>query len=213
MPTRRSGSRSNGFSDAISSANASGKLAQIAVAFIGPPGLAAGDQDFLDVTFLATGCGTVSMDVPVGKTDAQITDGSDPNNWGGNTVPVTTTGGSVTINNCSGGSGGGSQATQGDSGQAGATQAAGASQSTGGNDTSQGNGVAGSTQAPSSGGGDSANQGAAPNGGGGNVSASAPGSSAPFNNALPLWLPIVVAVPAIAVVWLGLRKWRLAEID
>jgi hypothetical protein len=38
-----------------------------------------------------------------------------------------------------------------------------------------------------------------------------PGSTG--GTSLPLWLPIILSIPAVAVIWLGLRKWRLAEVE
>ena len=197
---------SNGPNDAVASANASGKLAQVAALFISPPGVAAGAQDFIDVTFKATGCGQVALGLPLGNLDGQITDGSNTDNWGGSTVPVSASGGSVTIDSCSGDAGSSDQATQGDTSQtAGQTQGA---------QAASGDNAAGQTQSPGCGGaagGAPANPtGDAGNGGAGNA-ATPSGPAGPANNNLPLWLPIVFAIPAFAVVWLGLRKWRLGE--
>lgn len=81
---------------AISKANTSGKLAEFAATFFqATDAIPAGDADFLSITFTATGCGTVPLGLPVGPSDALLLDGSADTI--GNTLPVTTAGGSITV--------------------------------------------------------------------------------------------------------------------
>ena len=169
---------------AISKANASGILKTVATAFLPPDGVPAGDQDFLVITLQATGCGTVQFGLPVGKVDATMLDGS-PDTYG-NVIPVTTTGGSVTIDNCSGSAAAGSSASDSTSTE---------SNSAGSGDPAS-SGAAG-TQAVAG----ATAQGAA-NGTGSN----SPGGGS--DGGFPLWLPLVLAVPAVVLIGLGLFRWR-----
>jgi hypothetical protein len=74
-------------------ANHSGRLAQVAAAFIPPNAVPAGDAAFLDVTFRVIGCGQMSIELPIGVFDAQMIDGREGSY--GAPVPVDTSAGSV----------------------------------------------------------------------------------------------------------------------
>jgi hypothetical protein len=80
---------------AITKANTTGKLAQIAAALVTPNSVAPGDADFLTINFTATGCGSIPLDLPVGPLDATLLDGRAATY--GDTLPVATSGGTVTI--------------------------------------------------------------------------------------------------------------------
>jgi len=67
---------------AITAANTTGKLVQVGASFLSAPdSVPAGEAVFLDVTFLAIGCGTARIDLPTGVgdgvTDALLLDGRD----------------------------------------------------------------------------------------------------------------------------------------
>jgi hypothetical protein len=80
---------------AISKANTTGKLAQLAAAVVTPDSVAPGDADFLTINFTATGCGSFPLDLPVGRLDAALLDGRTATY--GDAMLVTTAGGTVTI--------------------------------------------------------------------------------------------------------------------
>src|SRR5262245_52130536 len=80
---------------AITAANTSGKLIGVAAAFLPPDAVPAGDAAFLDVTFKAIGCGTASLGLPTGVTDASLLDGR-PDTYGA-ALPVGTVAGSVIL--------------------------------------------------------------------------------------------------------------------
>ena len=80
---------------AIASANKSGKLQNVAVAFFPPTSVPAGKQEFLTVGFKAIACGTVDMTVPTGRVDATMLDGRTAT-YGVN-LKLTTTGATVTV--------------------------------------------------------------------------------------------------------------------
>jgi hypothetical protein len=162
---------------AITKANGSGKLKTIATAFLPPDSVPAGDQDFLIITFGATGCGKVDLGLPVGAVDAAMLDGTDAGY--GNSLKVTSTGTSVTID-CSQTAPSGDAATSGN----GATGAPDATVNKG-----SGENVAGQTSGP---GGDAAGLGT-------NGPASGSGG-------LPLWLPLLLAIPALALIGYVLLK-------
>ena len=79
---------------AITAANTTGSLVGVAAAFTPPGAVPPGEADFLDVTFGAIGCGTVSLGLPTGVADATLLDGREATY--GNALPVSTIGGSVT---------------------------------------------------------------------------------------------------------------------
>lgn len=80
----------------IANANAAGKVPLIAAFFTdGSTTLAAGDHDLLTITFQAVATGTATIDLPVGPADGGMIDGAVATY--GNGLPVTSTGGSVTI--------------------------------------------------------------------------------------------------------------------
>ena len=182
----------------ISAANSKGKLTPaIAAQLQLPDAFPTGDNEFLVITFKANGCGNAAFSLPVGGFDAQVVNGNGPGAPPyGDVVPVTTTGGSVNID-CGGA-------------QPGASQSAGSQASASAATPDQSQAIAAAGTAGASGGpagGDAAPgaHSAAPAGGvvGNPISGSGSGD-------LPLWLPIVFTIPAVAVIWLGLRKWRLA---
>lgn len=201
---------------AIAKANGNGKLEQIAAAFLPPALTSAGDQDFLDVTFQATGCGQVSLTLPAGPLDTQLLDNA------GHAVTITTTGASVTINNCSGDQGGGSQGGGSQPTQTtnpgpgtsqagvGATSSSESSPGEAAPASSPGEAAAASSQTNGDGGQNSATGTADTAGAANSTSGSGPASGT--RDTPPLWLPIILAIPAVAVIWLGLRKWRLQEL-
>ena len=78
----------------VRSANHSGKLAQVAAAFLPPTSVPPGSAPFLAIGFRAVGCGETSLDLPVGALDAQMIDGREGSY--GEPLTVGTTGGSVT---------------------------------------------------------------------------------------------------------------------
>lgn len=80
---------------AIATANTSGSLTQVAAAFLPPDAVAAGDADFLIITFAATACGESPLGLPAGPADAVLLDGTEA--LYGESVEVTTTEGKVTI--------------------------------------------------------------------------------------------------------------------
>jgi len=88
-----------GDATAIAGANKSGKLAQVAAAFLPPGSVPPGDADFLVVEFKAVGCGRSDLGLPVGPGDASLIDGSAAT-YGSN-LTVSTSGGTVTT--CSAG--------------------------------------------------------------------------------------------------------------
>lgn len=185
----------------IATANSSGKLYLVATAFLPPTAVAAGDQDFIDVTFKATGCGLASLSLPIGKTAAQILDGTEANY--GQTINVTTSGGTVTIGNCT--SDGGSQQASGATAGSQATVGSQATASAGDQSASGSNGdSSAASNAPA---GAQSVGGGAGNQGGLNYSPAS--GSSDSGGSLPLWIPILAAIPAVALLWLGLRKWRL----
>jgi hypothetical protein len=63
------------FSGNVARANETGRLAQVAVAFLPPTAVQAGPAVFLVVTFRVVGCGATQLDLPVGPFDAQMIDG------------------------------------------------------------------------------------------------------------------------------------------
>ena len=74
----------------ITAANASGSLKTVAAAYLAGTGTTkTGDQDFLDIVFKATACGSSTLGLPVGPADAVLTDAN------GASLTVTTTGGMV----------------------------------------------------------------------------------------------------------------------
>jgi hypothetical protein len=76
----------------ITTANASGSLKTVAAAYFAGTGpTPIGDQDFLDIVFKATACGTSTIGLPIGAADAVLTDAN------GATLAVTTTGGTVAL--------------------------------------------------------------------------------------------------------------------
>ena len=197
---------------AIAAANSNGQLSSVMAAFMPPTVLPAGDQDFLDITFKATGCGQTTIRLPLtGDAILKVIDGRggdgasvlDPN---GNPIgQVQTSAGSITINNCGGGAQPTAQGT--DQGAAAPTQDTAGS--------TQGSGDASATQAAASSG--AAQDGAANPGNQGNQGGSSAGLTSnpgsPAGPSLPLWLPVALAIPAVAIISLGLRRWRLAEIE
>jgi len=185
-------------SSAVTQANTSGKLAKLAATFVLPTdAVAPGDAELLDIVFKATGCGTVSLGLPVGPSDASLLDGRDATI--GNTLPITTTGGSVTID-CGGNasapaSTGASPSSAATRPSATATQTDVVVAPTGGEPTSElTDAAAGETSA--------AETPSAP------PAAAAPGATVGPGGGLPLWLPLVLSIPAIAIVGLGLLRWR-----
>ena len=185
----------------IATANTSGKLLQVGAGFLPPNTVAAGDQLFLDITFKATGCGQVAISLPVDKTGAQILDGTEAN-WG-YTLKVTTSGGSVTIGNCN--SNGGSQQANGATAGSQATPASAGDQS-----PAAGNGGNSSAASDPPAGAQPVQQGVG-DGTQGGANASPIGGSSGSGGSPPLWVPILAAIPAVALIWLGLRKWRLGS--
>jgi hypothetical protein len=79
---------------AITAANTTGSLVGVAAAFLPPDNVAAGEADFLDITFHAIGCGIAELGLPTGVTDAGLLDGSAATY--GDALQVSTAGGSVT---------------------------------------------------------------------------------------------------------------------
>jgi hypothetical protein len=77
----------------IKAANESGRLAQIAAAFLPPGAVPAGEASFLVVRFRAIACGQSALQLPVGPLDAQMIDGR-PQTYG-YPVSVTAAGGQV----------------------------------------------------------------------------------------------------------------------
>src|SRR5262249_2721599 len=80
---------------AITAANTTGSLVGVAAAFLPPDAVAAGDAAFLDITFLALGCGTATIGLPTGVTDAGLLDGRAATY--GNALPVGTLDATVTL--------------------------------------------------------------------------------------------------------------------
>jgi hypothetical protein len=60
---------------AITAANANGKLANVATAFLPPSNIPAGEADFITVEFKAIACGSTNLEIPIGATDAAMLDG------------------------------------------------------------------------------------------------------------------------------------------
>lgn len=186
-------------SGAITQANSTGKLSKLAATFVLPTdSVPAGDTDLLNITFKATGCGNVTLGLPVGPGDASMLDGRD--DTVGETLPITASGGSVTIN-CgtttsstptSQGSIGSTSSAQTGAASAGPSTTAEAAPS----ETSSGEATA--VVEGASAGASQAAEAALP----------AAGNSSGPNSSLPLWLPLALSIPALAVVGLGLLRWR-----
>ena len=83
------------FVEAINTANSTGSLKSVAMAFMPPSMLPAGTTDFLTVQFKAIKCGTARLDLPVGPVDATMIDGRADRY--GSTLQLGTVGGSVRI--------------------------------------------------------------------------------------------------------------------
>lgn len=77
-----------------SRANETGRIAQVAAAFVPPDAVPAGVATFLVVRFRVVGCGETALRLPTGPRDAQAIDGR--SDVYGYEVPVSTEGGSVT---------------------------------------------------------------------------------------------------------------------
>lgn len=60
---------------AIAAANVSGKLNQVAAAFLSPINVPAGGADFVSIEFKAIACGETSLLMPSGSADSALTDG------------------------------------------------------------------------------------------------------------------------------------------
>lgn len=82
-------------SAAVSHANETGELSQIAAAFLPPSGVPAGSSEFLVIDFTAVSCGRVDLGLPVGPLDAAVLDGREATS--GVSMPVSTAGATVTI--------------------------------------------------------------------------------------------------------------------
>jgi len=173
---------------AIAAANRSGQLKSIATAFLPPDNVPTGDQDFLIITFSAIGCGQVSFGLPIGTqgVDAVLIDGTEAG-WG-NPVPVTTKGATVSID-CSATAPTEAAATDAPA----AAAAAAAAVSKGPADTANAapaETVAGVTDPPV-------------------VNAAVVGTngtSAGSGGSLPLWLPLLLAIPALLLIGFVLLK-------
>jgi hypothetical protein len=166
---------------AISQANGNGKLKELAAAFTFPDNVATGDQDYLVISLKAVGCGTVNFGLPVGQTDAIMLDGR-TDTYGAYLMP-TTSGASVTID-CGGAA---AITTAAGSASAGASDSGGAISS----DIAVAGASSGSSDSPPP-----------------DSPTSAGGTSSGSGGGLPLWLPLVLAIPAIAIVGLGLLRSR-----
>jgi hypothetical protein len=81
---------------AIDAANKSGKLAQVATAFLPPGSVPAGRTEYLVIGFTAVECGTVILKLPIGPKDAFLIDGR-TKTYGLDNVKITTTGAAVGI--------------------------------------------------------------------------------------------------------------------
>ena len=192
---------------AVTQANSSGKLAKLAATYVLPTdAVAPGDAELLVITFKATGCGTVSLGLPVGPNDSSVLDGRDATV--GNTLPVSGTGGTVTIDCGGGGSspppGASSSATQ-THGTAVATEAT-STEATSTEATSAQPTTAASTPetTPAVAGETATDEGASTS----PAVAAAGGTAGSGGGGLPIWLPLVLSIPAIAIVGLGLLRWR-----
>jgi len=178
---------------AISQANSSGKLQTIAAAFLPPDSVPAGEQDFLIITFSTIGCGKVDFGLPVGTFDtAYMIDGTEAG-WG-NSLPVAATGASVTVDcAATGPAGPAAPVASAPSGNAPSGNAPSASAPSGNNAVGVPGAthnpalaaVAGATAAPSE-------YAVAP----GNTSGASSGSG----GSLPLWLPLLLAIPALILI-------------
>jgi hypothetical protein len=193
---------------AITTANKSGTLRMVATAFFPPSSVPAGNQDFLIITLKATGCGAVTFGLPVGKTGAVVLDGR--TDTYGDSLKVTATGAKVTITNCV------ATATPTPSTSAGATPSGSASTSatpsasasaaptTSASATSGASAVEAGTNTPTT----------QPTCGGvaacGSIPPAAPAgnTSGGSDGGLPLWLPLLLAIPAVVIVGLGVIRWR-----
>jgi len=78
----------------IATANTSGSLTGVAVAFLRPDSVPAGDADVIEVTFKATGCGTSALGLVQGSTGTTLLDGR--TDTYGDTLEITTVGATVT---------------------------------------------------------------------------------------------------------------------
>ena len=187
---------------AIAQANTTGKLYKLAATFLVPTdSVPAGDADVLSITFKATGCGNVPLGLPVGPNDASLLDGRDDTI--GNALPVTTSPGQVTVD-CN------------------ATASASASPSSAASPTAS---SSASSSTPSSGSPtDAASSAEATPTDAASVEgasaeatsdtstlAGATSSSSGSDGGLPIWLPLVLTIPAIAIVGLGLVRLRQTE--
>jgi hypothetical protein len=182
---------------AISKANSSGSLVQVATLFLPPDAVPAGDQDFLIITFSAIGCGKVDFGLPVGKVGAQMLDGTEAG-YGGNSLTLTTTGASVTVDCAATGPAGPAapiaSAPSGNapSGNAPIASAPVASAPSGNNAV----GVPGATHNPAL----DAVAGATAASGGNVATASNTNGPSGSGGSLPLWLPLLLAIPALILI-------------
>ena len=167
---------------AISQANSSGKLKTIATAFLPPDVVPAGDQDFLIITFSAIACGKVAFGLPVGPADAYMLDGTEAGY--GNSLTVTTTGDSVTVD-C---------AATGPAGPAAPVASAPSGNAPSGNNAV---GVPGTTHNPAL---DAVAGATAASDGSVAAAANTNSPSSGSGGSLPLWLPLLLAIPALILI-------------
>ena len=186
---------------AIAQANSSGKLSKLAATFLLPTdSVQPGDADVVDITFKATGCGSVALGVPIGPSDASLLDGRDATV--GNTLSVTTSGGSVTVCGAtapSSSASSGSGASSGPSSGASPTDSAGASSAAGASSDATPTDTISAVEGASA---DASSAGSIPPG----AASGSTGSGS--DGGFPLWLPLALSIPALAIVGLGLLRWR-----
>jgi hypothetical protein len=187
---------------AISQANSSGKLKTIATAFLPPDVVPAGDQDFLIITFSAIACGKVAFGLPVGPADAYMLDGTEAGY--GNSLTVTTTGDSVTVDcAATGPAGPAAPVASAPSGNAPSGNAPSGNAPSGnapsGNAPSGNNavGVPGTTHNPAL---DAVAGATAASDGSVAAAANTNSPSSGSGGSLPLWLPLLLAIPALILI-------------
>ena len=190
---------------AIAQANSTGKLHQLAASFLAPTdSVPAGDADVLSITFNAIACGNIPLGLPVGPYDASMLDGNEATV--GNTLPVTTSGGSVTVD-CGGAASSSASPTASSADSPTPTASSADSPTPGASSadspTPGASAEATPTDAPpvDEGASAEASSAASP------VPGAASSSSGPGGGP-PIWLPLALSIPAIAIVGLGLLRWR-----
>ena len=203
---------------AITTANSTGKLKTVASAYLPPDSVPVGDNDFLQITFAAVGCGAVNLSLPVGPADAYMIDGRDPT-YGNNVKGVTTVGGRVTITGatCP------IATPKPSSGAASATPRASTAATATPSTTPPATGSTAPSAPTTSTDPNAASSSPEPSGATGSTEPSAAPSPSPSASAVaigpltasqdggPPWLPIGVAALALAVIALGVVRWLMTR--